>query len=75
MSQEDVEVVRAIYEALAAKGWPPDLIAADIEYVNPPYAVEVGRVGALTHSRASLRSTRIFAWKSSDTSTQGRTWS
>jgi uncharacterized protein len=42
MSQEDVEVVRAIYEALAAKGWPPDLIAADIEYVNPPYAVEGG---------------------------------
>ena len=42
MSQENVEVVRAIYGALAAKRWPPDLIAADIEYVNPPYAVEAG---------------------------------
>jgi ketosteroid isomerase-like protein len=42
MSRENVEVVRAIYDAWAAGTSSRHLIAADIEYVNPPYALESG---------------------------------
>ncbi|MEA2332519.1 MAG: uncharacterized protein QOH58_2657 [Thermoleophilaceae bacterium] len=42
MSQENVEIVRAIYQAWTENTSPRDLIAADMEYVNPPYAVESG---------------------------------
>lgn len=40
----NVELVRAIYEAWNAGASTDDLIAPDLEYVNPPYAVEVGTV-------------------------------
>jgi ketosteroid isomerase-like protein len=42
MSQESVEVVRAIYDAWLAGTSARHLIAKDLEYVNPDYAVESG---------------------------------
>jgi ketosteroid isomerase-like protein len=37
-----MELVKTIYERWAAGVSARDLIAADLEYVNPPYAVESG---------------------------------
>jgi ketosteroid isomerase-like protein len=42
MSQENLDVVRAIYAAWTEDASAGDLIASDMEYVNPPYAVETG---------------------------------
>ena len=42
MSEENLEVVRRIHEVTDDQVWTSDLIADDIEYVNPPYAVEPG---------------------------------
>ena len=42
MSQENVELVRRIYAAWGREESARDLIAADVEYVNPSYAVEPG---------------------------------
>jgi ketosteroid isomerase-like protein len=42
MSQEGVELVRRIYEAWGREESARDFIAADVEYVNPSYAVEPG---------------------------------
>jgi ketosteroid isomerase-like protein len=44
MSQENVEVVRALYQAWnnPAGGDPLEFIADDFEWVNPAYAVEPG---------------------------------
>ena len=42
MAEADLEVVRAIHAAWAKRESPRELIAKDIEYVNPPYAVESG---------------------------------
>jgi ketosteroid isomerase-like protein len=42
MSRENVELVQAIYDAWARNASARDLIDPDIEYVNPPYAVESG---------------------------------
>ena len=42
MSQENVEIVQAIYDAWTKQASAAHLIAADIEYVNPPYAIESG---------------------------------
>jgi ketosteroid isomerase-like protein len=42
MSQANVEVVRSIYERWLAGESARDLIAEDLEYVNPDYAVESG---------------------------------
>ena len=42
MSQENVEVVRAIYAAWSHGESARHLIDADVEYVNPPDAVEAG---------------------------------
>ena len=42
MSQENVEVVRRIYDAWDREESARDFIAADVEYVNPSYAVEPG---------------------------------
>jgi ketosteroid isomerase-like protein len=44
MSQENVEVVKRLYEAWRREGFDvvPALMDPDIEYVNPPYAVEPG---------------------------------
>jgi ketosteroid isomerase-like protein len=40
----NVDLVRAIYEAWNTGASSAHLIAADLEYVNPPYAVEAGTV-------------------------------
>ena len=44
MSQENVEVVKRLYDAWKKDGFGvvPALMDPDIEYVNPPYAVEPG---------------------------------
>ncbi|MEA2474836.1 MAG: uncharacterized protein QOE06_2751 [Thermoleophilaceae bacterium] len=42
MSQANVDVVRAIYDAWLAGTSARHLIAEDLEYVNPPDAVESG---------------------------------
>lgn len=42
MSLENVEVVRRIHAQWAAGRSAGELIDPDIEYVNPPYAVEAG---------------------------------
>ena len=55
MSQENVEVVRSVYEAWARDDLPgpAGLLDAQIEYVNPPDAVEAGtRQGLAAFSRA-----------------------
>ncbi len=46
MSAENIDVVRRIHEAAGYDPSLRELIARDLEYVNPPYAVEPGtRVG------------------------------
>lgn len=55
MSQENVEIVRTVYEAWARDDLPgpADLFDAQIEYVNPAGAVEPGtRHGLAAFSRA-----------------------
>jgi ketosteroid isomerase-like protein len=42
MSQENVEVVQAIYDAWLDGRSARDLIDSEVEYVNPPDAVEKG---------------------------------
>jgi ketosteroid isomerase-like protein len=42
VAEAELEVVRAIHAAWAKRESPRELIAKDIEYVNPPYAVESG---------------------------------
>lgn len=54
MAQADVEVVRAIYEGWRTGQSVRHLIAEDLEYVNPPYAVESGT----RHDRKALSSVR-----------------
>ena len=55
MSQENVEIVRRVYEAWARNELPGPvrLFDAQIEYVNPPDAVEPGtRHGLVAFTRA-----------------------
>jgi ketosteroid isomerase-like protein len=54
MSQENVEIVRAIYDGWAKEASVAHLIASDLEYINPPYAVEAGT----RHDRAALDGVR-----------------
>src|SRR4051795_10773169 len=66
MSQENVEIVRRIYdEGLIDRDpekWLLELATPDIEYVNPPYAVEPGvRRGPLEVARALRRAHELFA--------------
>jgi ketosteroid isomerase-like protein len=42
MSKENVEVIRSIYARWEAGESARELIDPDMEYVNPPYAVESG---------------------------------
>jgi ketosteroid isomerase-like protein len=42
MSEENVDLVRRIYEAWEHEESARDFIAEDIEYINPSYAVEPG---------------------------------
>ena len=50
MSEENVELVRRIYDAWDREESARDFIAEDLEYVNPSYAVEPGT----RHGRKSL---------------------
>ena len=50
MSEENVELVRRIYDAWDRDESARDFIAADVEYVNPSYAVEPG----IRHGRKSF---------------------
>ncbi len=50
MSQENVELVRRIYELWSRDESARHLIDPELEYVNPPYAVESGT----RHSRSTL---------------------
>ena len=54
MSEENVELVRRIYDAWDREQSARDFIAEDVEYVNPSYAVEPG----IRHGRASFRVVR-----------------
>jgi ketosteroid isomerase-like protein len=44
MSEENVELVRRLYDAWLERGFGvvPELMDPEVEYVNPPYAVEPG---------------------------------
>ncbi len=42
MSEENVDLVRRIYDMWAREGSARELIAEDVGYVNPTYAVEPG---------------------------------
>ena len=42
MSEQNVELVRRIYDLWSREESARDLIAEDVEYVNPSYAVEPG---------------------------------
>src|SRR5271165_5276569 len=50
MSEESVELVRTVYARWSRGESARDLIDPDIEYVNPPYAVESG----VRHGRGAL---------------------
>jgi ketosteroid isomerase-like protein len=51
MSQENVELVRAIYRAWADNRSAAPFIDKDLEYVNPPNAVEPGTKRGRHHLR------------------------
>ena len=58
MSKANVEIVGSIYELTAKRESVKGLVADDLEYVNPPYAVE----GGVRRGRDSLRGVMdIFA--------------
>jgi ketosteroid isomerase-like protein len=50
MSEQNVEIVRAIYTRWSKDESARHLIDPDVEYVNPPYAVESG----VRHGRTAL---------------------
>ena len=54
MSQENVDLIRRIYDAWDREESARDFIAADLEYVNPSYAVEPGT----RHGRKSFAAVR-----------------
>jgi ketosteroid isomerase-like protein len=54
VSDENVELVRRIYDAWDREQSARDFLAEDVEYVNPPYAVEPG----VRRGRASFRLVR-----------------
>jgi ketosteroid isomerase-like protein len=53
MSQANVEVVRSIYEAWAQNRSAASFIEQDLEYVNPPDAVEPGTKRGRHHLAAA----------------------
>lgn len=58
MSQENVELVRNLYESGLIDRDPDELLelaTPDIEYVNPPYAVEPGVRRGLVDVAAAMR--------------------
>jgi ketosteroid isomerase-like protein len=54
MSEENVDLVRRIYDAWDREQSARDFISPDVEYVNPSYAVEPG----VRRGRASFRVVR-----------------
>jgi uncharacterized protein len=52
MSEQNVQLIRTIYERWSRGESTRDLIDSQLEYVNPPYAVETGtKQGARTLAR------------------------
>ena len=64
MSQENVELVRHIYESGLFDRDPEELLelaTSDVEYVNPPYAVEPGvRYGLVAVAEAMRRFAEVW---------------
>jgi ketosteroid isomerase-like protein len=64
MSQENVEIVRNIYESGMFDRDPEELLrfaTPDVEYVNPPYAVEPGvRNGLVAVAQAMRRFAEVW---------------
>jgi ketosteroid isomerase-like protein len=64
MSQENVELVRHIYESGLFDRDPEELLrlaTPDVEYVNPPYAVEPGvRYGLVGVAQAMRRFAEVW---------------
>ena len=64
MSQENVELVRHVYESGLFDRDPEDLLrlaTPDVEYVNPPYAVEPGvRRGRVAVAQAMRRFAEVW---------------
>jgi ketosteroid isomerase-like protein len=64
MSQENVEIVRHLYESGLFDRDPEDLLklaTSDVEYVNPPYAVEPGvRRGLVEVAQAMRRFAEVW---------------
>lgn len=54
MSQENVDLVRSIYDAWGREESAREFIAEDVEYINPSYAVE----GGMRRGRQSFRVVR-----------------
>jgi uncharacterized protein len=54
VSEENVQLVRSIYELWSKNESAGDLIDPELEYVNPPYAVESGT----RHGRGTLQKIR-----------------
>jgi ketosteroid isomerase-like protein len=54
MSQENVDLVRRIYDAWDREEAARDFISSDVEYVNPSYTVE----GGIRRGLASFRVVR-----------------
>ena len=64
MSQENVEIVRHLYESGLFDRDPEELLklaTSDVEYVNPPYAVETGvRRGLVEVAQAMRRFAEVW---------------
>ena len=64
MSQENAELVRHIYESGLFDRDPDELLdfaTSDVEYVNPPYAVEPGvRYGRVAVAQAMRRFAEVW---------------
>jgi ketosteroid isomerase-like protein len=64
MSQQNVEIVRHIYESGLIDRDPEELLrlaTPDVEYVNPPYAVEPGvRRGVVAVAQAMRRFAEVW---------------
>jgi uncharacterized protein len=66
MSQENVEIVRGIYDAWALSDFPGSehLLDPEIEYVNPPDAVEPGTRYGLAAFRRAVEQVFVEGWES-----------
>ena len=54
MSEQNVEVVRRVYDALARHQFPGELLDPEVEYVNPAGAVEPGVRRGVGEFRAAV---------------------